>query len=85
MITVTVKPVLAYDLQWSGDLGVGALGFAIGDTDNDIIAARAANVQSCAVGWGYAPLNTLVDAAPDYFFEKPLELVQIVNNGTINK
>jgi phosphoglycolate phosphatase-like HAD superfamily hydrolase len=57
----------------------------IGDTDNDILAAQAANVVSCAVGWGYAPRNKLRETNPDYFINSPVDLLKIVQNGKINQ
>ena len=55
----------------------------IGDTDNDILAAQAAKVTSCAVCWGYAPRETLVDAKPDFFIKHPSDLIEIVYNGRL--
>jgi len=39
----------------------------VGDGVNDILAARAVAVRSCAVGYGLAPAEALRSAGPDYF------------------
>lgn len=39
----------------------------IGDSVNDILAARAAGAKSCAVGYGLADPETLKGALPDFF------------------
>ncbi len=39
----------------------------VGDGVNDILAARAVTVRSCAVGYGLAPPELLQSADPDYF------------------
>jgi len=46
----------------------------VGDGVNDIVAARAVDVRSCAVGYGLAPGHLLQSAAPDYFCETVNEL-----------
>ena len=58
----------------------------VGDTDNDLLAARAAGVKSCGIGWGYAPLQELLSLNPDYHIERPLELLGIVGqNGRLTR
>jgi 2-phosphoglycolate phosphatase len=52
----------------------------IGDTDNDILAGKAAGVATCAVTWGYGALYRLEELAPDYMISQPLELLQVINN-----
>jgi phosphoglycolate phosphatase len=46
----------------------------VGDGVNDIIAARAAAVRVCAVGYGLTPPDALRAAAPDYFCQGIEEL-----------
>lgn len=50
----------------------------IGDTDNDLLASKAAGVPCCAVGWGYADPQFLKSLQPDYFIETPGDLLQIL-------
>jgi len=50
----------------------------VGDTDNDLLAAQAASVACCAVGWGYADSNFLKSLHPDHFIEKPDELLSLL-------
>lgn len=53
----------------------------VGDTDNDILAAHAAGVRSCAVGWGYAGAQSLKALNPNYFVDQPSEISEIVQNN----
>jgi phosphoglycolate phosphatase len=46
----------------------------VGDGVNDILAARAAGVRSCAVGYGLTPAEELQAAGPDYFCSGMTEL-----------
>jgi len=43
---------------------------AIGDMENDILAARAAGIAICAVGYGFGDPHHLREAKPDFFAEK---------------
>lgn len=49
----------------------------IGDSLNDIDAARAAKVPSCGVSYGFGDLNTLQSAQPDYFAESCDDLLTL--------
>ena len=49
----------------------------IGDSLNDILAARAAGVISCAVGYGLGNLDALMAARPDLFAERPEDLQRL--------
>ncbi len=51
----------------------------VGDTDNDILAARAAGVAACAVTWGYGPRATLEALHPDFLISSPKELLAVLN------
>jgi phosphoglycolate phosphatase len=46
----------------------------IGDGVNDILAARAAGAQSCAVGYGLGRVEDLLAADPDFFCENIKDL-----------
>lgn len=50
----------------------------IGDTDNDLLASKAAGVPCCAVGWGYADPQFLKSLQPDYFIDTPGDLLHIL-------
>jgi phosphoglycolate phosphatase len=50
----------------------------VGDTDNDLLAAKAAGVTTCAVTWGYADLEFIKSLKPDYLIDKPEELLPIL-------
>ncbi|HUJ79673.1 MAG TPA: HAD-IA family hydrolase [Nitrospiria bacterium] len=53
----------------------------VGDGVNDIVAARALGVRSCAVGYGLAPSVLLQSAAPDYFCATVDELTVCLCGG----
>jgi phosphoglycolate phosphatase len=50
----------------------------IGDGFNDIMAARAAGVDCCAVGYGFGERNELLSHAPAYFIDDMEDLLKIV-------
>lgn len=47
----------------------------IGDSPFDIEAGQAAGVRTVAVGWGIFPAVRLKEMEPDFFFEKPDEIL----------
>lgn len=53
----------------------------VGDTDNDIYAARAAGVTACAVLWGYGPRAVLEALMPDFVASSPEELLAVLNGS----
>ena len=59
--------------------GSAATTLMIGDTDNDIEAAKRAGVHTCAVTWGYGPLEVLEKLNPDYIINNADEIPAIVN------
>lgn len=50
----------------------------VGDSLNDILAARAAGAASCAVSYGYKPLELLMTERPDHVIHTPGELVALL-------
>jgi phosphoglycolate phosphatase len=50
----------------------------VGDTDNDILAARRASVAVCAAGWGYAEEEKILALGPDFYIRHPSELAKLV-------
>ncbi|MFO7639082.1 MAG: HAD-IA family hydrolase [bacterium] len=50
----------------------------VGDTEQDILAARAAGITSVAVSWGFRPLLMLKSLRPDFIISRPTDLVPIV-------
>ncbi len=69
------EPVrLALDL-----LGVGPeQGLMVGDTEQDILAAKAAGVDTCAVTYGFRPVLLLRTLRPDFMVSRAADLVPIV-------
>jgi|YelNatPaOPRAMG01_1025707.scaffolds.fasta_scaffold09273_9 2-phosphoglycolate phosphatase len=51
-----------------------AAALMVGDTDNDILAARAAGMRVCAVAWGYSSESELACLEPDFLIHAPREL-----------
>ena len=49
----------------------------IGDRFHDIEGAKANNLRSCGVLWGYGSRDELMDAGADYIIEKPSELLTL--------
>lgn len=56
----------------------------VGDTDNDIHAARAAGVAACAVTWGYGPRAALEALEPEFMVSSP-EALRAVLNGNVQR
>lgn len=50
----------------------------IGDTDNDILAARAAGVSSCFAGWGYAAAKEALQLDSDFYAQKPGDFITLL-------
>ncbi|MEO0079319.1 MAG: HAD-IA family hydrolase [candidate division WOR-3 bacterium] len=53
----------------------------VGDAEVDILAARAAGLDTCAVTWGYRPAPYLNSFRPDYLIADLRDLVPIVIAG----
>ncbi len=49
----------------------------IGDSPFDIKAGQAAGVRTAAVGWGIFPPQRLKELEPDFYFEKPDEILKL--------
>jgi len=49
----------------------------IGDTENDILAGKAASAITCAVTYGYAPRGVLLKAEPDFIVDEPLQILDV--------
>lgn len=51
----------------------------IGDSENDIKAAKAAGIASLAVLYGYTDIVRIKEHKPDYIAAKPEEIIKIVS------
>lgn len=49
----------------------------VGDSTNDVRAAKAAGMRACAVGYGYGNREKVLALAPDYYCEKPEDLIEV--------
>jgi phosphoglycolate phosphatase len=54
----------------------------IGDTENDVLAAKAIPVRVIAVKSPYGGHEKLAEMAPDFFIDRLSELIPILNNGS---
>jgi len=52
----------------------------VGDQTSDIDAAKDLNIKVIAVGWGFNREPILVEHEPEYFVNKPQELVKILED-----
>ncbi len=50
----------------------------VGDGTNDLLAARAAGMKCCLVGYGYGDKARLLEAGPDFFAERVEDLKEII-------
>ncbi len=50
----------------------------IGDSPLDIKCAKNAGVRSAAVAWTYSPRADLEKEEPDFFLEKPMDLIKYI-------
>lgn len=58
----------------------------VGDTENDITAAKRNSIYSIGITWGYGPESDLVKAKADAICYTPLELKQfIIKDGKTTK
>lgn len=53
----------------------------VGDSTNDVKAARAAGIRACAVGYGYGDRGRIAALEPDYFCERPGDLITLTSRG----
>ncbi|MDZ7374515.1 MAG: HAD-IA family hydrolase [candidate division KSB1 bacterium] len=73
-----LKPAPDMLLAASAALGISpSRALMVGDTDNDILAARSAGMLVCAVTWGYSTRQELALHAPDFLIDRPQELLQV--------
>ena len=49
----------------------------VGDSTNDVRAAKAAGMRACAVGYGYGNREKVLALEPDYYCENPKDLIQV--------
>ena len=54
----------------------------VGDSTNDVRAAKAANMKVCAVGYGYGHREKVMALDPDYYCEKPEDLIDALGVNT---
>ena len=50
----------------------------VGDTMHDVLCAQAAGCKTVVVDWTYMPVKELRQAKPDFWLEKPVDLVKWV-------
>lgn len=52
----------------------------IGDTHNDMLAAKRANIASVMVGWSQLDVREILLSEPDYVIASPLQLMTILDS-----
>ena len=52
----------------------------LGDTDNDILAAKAAEIKSCLALWGFSDHYETLKPLSTYAIEHPLQLLDIIES-----
>ncbi len=52
----------------------------IGDTNVDILTGRNAKMKTCGVLWGFRDKAELLGCGADFIAEKPLEILEIIQN-----
>ena len=77
--TADLKPAPAMVLRILEKLAVPPEdAMLVGDSTNDVQAAQAAGVQACAVGYGYGHREKVLALRPDYYCEKPSDLLSLL-------
>lgn len=51
----------------------------VGDSTNDVRAAQAAGMAACAVGYGYGNREKVLALSPDFYCEKPEDLLVVLS------
>ena len=78
-LVARLKPypdMIQYCLDQVGIAASQAL--VIGDTENDILAARRAGVMSCLACWGYSSMQNELKEQADYAIGHPDEVCEIL-------
>ena len=57
----------------------------VGDEVRDIEAARKSRIKIISVSWGYNNRRIILKNKPDYFIEKPKDILKIINHGSYEK
>ena len=53
----------------------------VGDSDVDVQTAHNAGLKCVGVTWGFRSREILLNAGADYIIDKPMELIQILENA----
>lgn len=78
----TKAEVIQYVLEENGiSAGNSAELVMIGDTKYDIIGAKAFNIRSIGVTYGYGSRQELEEAGADYVVDSPQEVFQLLKNN----
>lgn len=77
---VKIKPHPAPIFKVLGELGVTQSEFVfVGDSRNDILAAKNAGVRSIALSYGYNHGEPIANESPDYIADNFVELLPIIH------
>ena len=76
---IAVKPDPAATMKIIEKMGIALKNFIfVGDSDVDIQTARAVNIRSVGVTWGFRSREELINAGADLIIDKPAEILEII-------
>ncbi|MGG5462606.1 pyrophosphatase PpaX [Clostridium sp. B9] len=79
-VTVKHKPEGEPVLKACSELGVKPEeALMVGDSPYDILAGKNGGAKTCGVTYTALPLSKLEESKPDFWVDKPLEILDIVN------
>jgi len=55
----------------------------VGDSPYDVACAQNAGIKSVLVGWTIFPKESFLEASPDFYIDKPADLIEIVKSGCV--
>lgn len=65
-------------INWQKEKYPDAEIFYIGDTTGDVKESKETNIKAVAVSWGFHTREQLATENPDYIFDTPTELLQLI-------
>lgn len=67
-------------ISWQKEKYPDADIYYIGDTTGDVKESKESEIKAVAVCWGFHTKEQLEKEHPDYLFEKPSDLLQLISN-----
>ncbi|EOT2957825.1 pyrophosphatase PpaX [Clostridium perfringens] len=80
-VTIKHKPEGEPVLKACENLGVSpSEALMVGDSPYDILAGKNAGAKTCGVKYTALPIEKLQESKPDFYVDKPLEILELVEN-----